>query len=114
MVKAILIGGAGLVLVLVVMFFGLGYLLSDEKGLSVPTTLAGNTCWLTKKGIDVLDCLKSEQGQDFFVHWKDRWWGVSKCQTEEAARVFRCRLPYPLRIDLTGDYPKVTADLGSM
>ena len=107
MVKGILAGGAGLVLVLAVIFFGVGYLISDEKGLPVPTTVAGNTCWLTTKGIDVLDCRKSEQGQVFFVRWKGRWWGVSRCQTQEATRVLRCRSPYPLRIDLRGSYPKV-------
>jgi hypothetical protein len=59
------------------------------------------------EGIDVLDCRKSEQGQDFFVRWKGRWWGVSRCQTQDATRVLRCRSPYPLRIDLRGSYPKV-------
>ena len=106
-VKGILAGSAGLVLVLAVIVFGAGYFISDEKGLPVPTTVDGNRCWLTTKGIDVLDCRYSEQSENFFVRWKGRWWGVSICQ--EQARVLRCHRPYPLSIDLRGDYPKVRA-----
>jgi hypothetical protein len=108
-VKGILAGSAGLVLVLAAIFFGAGYLISDQKGLPVPTTIPGNRCWLTTKGIDVLDCRYSEYDGNFFVRWKGRWRRVSRCQEQGAVRVLRCRLPYPLRIDLTGDYPKVTA-----
>ena len=104
--KGILAGTAGVVLLLAVMFFGVGYLISDEQGTPVPTTLDGNHCWLTTKGVDVIDCRVSEQSEDFFVRWKGRWWGVSRCQ--EAPHVLRCALPYPLRIDVSGDYPKVT------
>ena len=104
--RGILVGSAGVLLVLGGVFFGLGYLISDEQGRPVPTTLAGSNCWLTTKGIDVLDCRKTEQGQDFFVRWQQRWWGVSRCQGDV---VLRCRLPYLLRIDLRGDFPKVTA-----
>jgi hypothetical protein len=105
----VLAGAAGVVLVLAVIFFGVAYLISDEKGLPVPTTFDGNRCWLTTKGIDVLDCRYSAFSTNFFVRWKGHWSGVSACQEQGVARVLRCHLPYPLRIDLKGDYPTVTA-----
>ena len=95
--------------VVVLPLLGVGYLISDEKGMPVSTTFSGNSCWLTTRGIDVLDCRRSENGDDFFVRWKGRWWGVSRCR--EAAGVLSCRLPYPLRIDLRSrEQPKVTAE----
>ena len=90
----------GLVILLAVL------LIPDEKGLPVPTTFAGGECWLTTRGIDVLDC--REQGKGFHVRWRGRWHRARRCR-EVAAGVLRCDLPYALRVDLTGDYPKVAA-----
>jgi len=82
------------------------YLISDEKGLPIPTTFAGGQCWLTTRGIDVLDC--REMGQGFYVRWMGRWQRTRRC-LEVDRGVFRCELPYALRIDLTGDYPRVAS-----
>jgi hypothetical protein len=78
--------------------------LSDEKGLPVPTTFAGGQCWLTTRGIDVLDC--RNLGRGFYVRWRGRWQPAGGC-VEVDPGVLRCGLPYALRIDLTGDYPRV-------
>jgi hypothetical protein len=102
-----ILAGAAAVAFLALIVVGVGYLVSDEKGLPVPTTVAGQRCWLTTKGIDVLDCRSSEQGENFFVRWKGRWGLVGACQV--VAQVLRCRLPYSLRIDLRGGYPTVTS-----
>jgi hypothetical protein len=72
--------------------------------LPVPTTFAGGQCWLTTRGIDVLD----RRGRGFYVSWMGGWQLTRRC-LEIDRRVFRCELPYPLRIDLTGDYPRVTS-----
>lgn len=86
------------------------YLISDEKGLPVPTTFAGGQCWLTTRGIDVLDC--RELGRGFYVGWMGHWQPTSGC-LEVNSDVLRCELPYALRIDLTGDYPRVASVPGS-
>ena len=97
--------GACAVVALVGLAFVAGvYLISDEKGLPVPTAFAGGRCWLTTRGVDVLDC--REQGRRFYVGWMGRWEPTRRC-LEVDRGVFRCELPYALRIDLTGDYPRV-------
>jgi hypothetical protein len=93
-------GGCGLV------FLAVGYLISDEKGLPVPTTFAGGQCWLTTRGIDVLDC--RELGRGFYVGWMGRWQPTRRCRVLNP-RLLCCELPYALRIDLTGDYPRVAS-----
>jgi hypothetical protein len=103
--RRILAAVAAVVVVGLVFLAGV-YLISDEKGLPVPTTFAGGRCWLTTRGIDVLDC--RELGRGFYVHWMGRWQPTRRC-LEIDRDVFRCELPYPLRIDLTGDYPRVTS-----
>ena len=108
-VKGVLAGSVGLVVLLAAIIFGAGYLLSDDKGLPVPTTVNGTRCWLTTKGIDVLDCHKGEKGESFAVRFHGRWWGISDCGAIEAGPIYRCLSPYLLRLDLSGSYPKVTA-----
>jgi hypothetical protein len=94
MVKGILAGGAGLVLVLVAIFFGLGYLISDEKGLPVPTTVAGSTCWLTTKGIDVLDCRKRRAGPGLLRALEGAL--VGREQVSNTRSDWRASLPLPV------------------
>jgi hypothetical protein len=48
------------------------------------------------------------RGRGFYVSWMGGWQLTRRC-LEIDRRVFRCELPYPLRIDLTGDYPRVTS-----
>jgi hypothetical protein len=87
-------------------FLAVGYLISDEKGLPVPTTFAGGQCWLTTRGIDVLDC--RELGRGFYVGWMGRWQPTRRCRVLNP-RLLCCELPYALRIDPTGDYPRVAS-----
>jgi hypothetical protein len=103
--KAIL-AAVGVVAAVGLAFLVAVFLVSDEKGLPVPTTFAGGECWLTTRGVDVLDC--REQGKGFHVRWRGRWHRAGRCR-EVAEGVLRCEVPYALRIDLTGDYPRVAA-----
>jgi hypothetical protein len=72
-VRAILAVTAGVVAILGLVLLAGVYLISDEKGLPVPTTFAGDKCWLTTRGIDVLDCRKREHAEDFYVRKSGRW-----------------------------------------
>jgi hypothetical protein len=101
--RRILAAVAAVAVVGVVFLVGF-FLVSDEKGLPVPTTFAGGRCWLTTRGIDVLDC--RELGRGFYVRWRGGWQPVRRCLGVDPG-VLRCGLPYALRIDLTGDYPRV-------
>jgi hypothetical protein len=104
--RRILAAVAAVAVVVGLVFLAGVYLISDEKGLPVPTTFAGGKCWLTTRGIDVLDC--REQGRGFYVGWMGRWQPMRRC-LEVNPGVFRCELPYALRIDLTGDHPRVAS-----
>ena len=101
-----ILGAVAAVAVVGLVFLAGVYLISDEKGLPVPTTFAGGQCWLTRRGIDVLDC--RELGRGFYVGWMGRWQRTSRCRGLNPG-VLRCELPYALRIDLTGDYPRVAS-----
>jgi hypothetical protein len=103
--RRILAAGAAVAAVGLVFLAGV-YLISDEKGLPVPTTFVSGRCWLTTRGIDMLDCRELDRG--FYVRWRGRWRRTRRC-VEVDRGVFRCELPYALRIDLTGDYPRVAS-----
>jgi hypothetical protein len=89
--KRILVAVAAVAAVGLVFLAGV-YLISDEKGLPVPTTFAGGKCWLTTRGIDVLDC--RELGRGFYVAgWAagSALGGVSR--SIEVCFVASCRMP---------------------
>jgi hypothetical protein len=104
--KRVLAGTAGCGGVLALLFLGVGYLISDEKG---SNNVFGQQLLADDEGDRRARLPPVRERRGLLRALERSLADVSRCR--EVAGVLICRLPYPLRIDLRSrEQPKVTAD----